>query len=189
VGNPTFPKSVKLIASLIYKKKKSLCVALEKMLTHWNTLDFISETIFFDHTDYYEKEMGEGLWRSIVGFETLINPDQLPSIKHLTNEIEASLSPETSGRTVNIDPGYINTYHLILSSTKPCPHRPYLQNGIYADLTLIFREKSFRAFPWTYPDYRSDKMITIMNVLRQKYLFQLRKGSFSEPRNLEKESI
>ena len=83
-------------------------------------------------------------------------------------------------RVVNIDPGYINAYHLILTTTKPCPHRPYLQKGIYADLTLIYRKQSFRALPWTYPDYQSDKMIAIMNVLRQKYLFQFRKGPFSD---------
>jgi len=48
---------------------------------------------------------------------------------------------------------------------------------MYADLTLIYREKSFRALPWTYPDYRSDGMLALMKMLRQKYLFQLRKKS------------
>jgi len=140
----------------------------------------ISEIMNFDYTDYYEKEMGRNLRRRIVGFETLISPDKISTIKNLTNELEVSLSPEPNKRVVNIDPGYINAYHLILTTTKPCPHRPYLQKGIYADLTLIYRKQSFRALPWTYPDYQSDKMIAIMNVLRQKYLFQFRKGPFSD---------
>ncbi len=174
MGNPTHPKPVKLIASLIYKKKEHLAKALRKMGFHWSPLDFISETMEFNYTDYYEAEMGKGLRRKIISFETLINPGQLPSIKHLTNEIEATLSSKPKRRLVNIDSGYINASHLILATTKPGPHRPYLQNGIYADLALLYQEKSFRSLPWTYPDYRSEKMIAAMNSLRKKYLFQLK---------------
>jgi hypothetical protein len=178
VGNPTHPKPVKLIASLICNQAESFYLALKKMIVHWGSLDFISETMDFDFTHYYEPEMGKDLWRRIISFKTLINPDRISAIKHLTNEIEKSLSSTPKKRTVNVDPGYINEYHLILSTTKPCPHRPYLNAGIYADLTLIYKEKSFHALPWTYPDYRSEKMIAIMNTLRSKYLFQLRKGMF-----------
>ena len=188
MGNPTHPESVKLIASVICREKKSFYGALEKMGARWNAVDFISERMEFDYTDYYEKEMGSNLWRKIVSFENLISPDRIATIKHLANEIEASLSPEPNGRAVNIDPGYLNSYHLMLATTKSGPHRPYLQNGMYADLTLIYREKSFRALPWTYPDYRSDEMLALMKMLRQKYLFQLRKRVSPNPRNLGNET-
>jgi hypothetical protein len=183
MGNPTPPESVKLIASIICRAKESFSGALERVIDRWGSVDFISERLEFDYTDYYEKEMGSHLWRKIVSFEGLIGPDRIASVKYAANAIEASLSAESGGRVVNIDPGYLNSYHLMLATTKPGPHRPYLQNGMYADLTLIFREKSFRALPWTYPDYQSDIMTAIMNVLRQKYLFQLRKGHCSASGN------
>lgn len=176
MGTPTPPEPVKLIASIICREKESFYGALEKMVARWNSVDFISERLEFDYTDYYEKEMGTNLWRKIVSFEGLISPDGIAAVKHVSNDLEASLSPKSGGRAVNIDPGYLNSHHLMLATTKPGPHRPYLQNGVYADLTLIYRDKSFRALPWTYPDYRSEVMTAIMNGLRQKFLFQLRKG-------------
>jgi hypothetical protein len=150
------------------------------MVGHFGALDFVSTSMPFDSTDYYTEEMGKTLWRRIVGFEALIHPETLPAIKLLTNALEASFSPDPEHRTVNIDPGYINRFHLILASTKTAPHRPYLKDGIYADLTLIYQEKNFKTLPWTYPDYGSEGIKTLLDQLRQKYLFQLKnlkKGS------------
>jgi len=175
MGNPTPPESVKLIASIICREKRSFYGALGKMVARWGPVDFISERLEFNYTDYYEKEMGDNLWRKLVSFESLISPDSIVTIKHSANEIEAALSPEPNRRGVNIDPGYLNTYHLMLATTKAGPHRPYLQKGMYADLTLLYREKKFRALHWTYPDYRSEEIRALMNMLRQKYLFQLKK--------------
>lgn len=173
MGNPNPPKPAKLVASILCSDTQVRAKTLEAMVRRWQAIDFISEIMPFDFTDYYEEEMGGGLWRNVLSFETLIDPEQLAAVKQLTNEIEASVSLEPGRRAVNIDPGYLNTQHLILATTKPAPHRPALRSGIYADLTLVYQEQSFRALPWTYPDYRSDKMIAIMNVLRQKYLFQV----------------
>ena len=180
MGNPANPVHVKLIASLIYQKEDSFSGVLREMVSHFGFLDFVSATMPFDFTDYYTEEMGETLWRRIVGFETLIPPETISSIKLSTNAIEQSLSPGSKQRTVNIDPGYINRYHVILATTKPAPHRSYLKDGIYADLTLIYHEKGFKDLPWTYPDYASKEIKALLNELRQKYLFQLkslRKGS------------
>lgn len=173
MGNPANPVCVKLIASLICQNNDVFVVTLTEMVSHFGSLDFVSETMPFDFTDYYTKEMGEGLWRRIVGFESLINPEAISSIKLFTNHIETSLSTESKQRKANIDPGYINANHLLLATTKPAPHRPYLKDGIYSDLTLLYQQKGFKALPWTYPDYRSDKIIGIMQGLRQKYFFQL----------------
>lgn len=180
MGNPANPVHVKLITSLICQKEDTFSSVLKEMVSHFGSLDFVSATMPFDFTDYYIEEMGKTLWRRIVGFETLIHPETLSSIKLLTNTLEASLSPDPKQRTVNIDPGYMNRYHVILATTKPAPHRPYLKDGIYADLTLIYQENGFKDLPWTYPDYGSEGIKALLNELRQKYLFQLkslRKGS------------
>ncbi len=46
---------------------------------------------------------------------------------------------------------------LILASTKNHAHRIYLSNGIYAELTLQYRDKRWQKLPWTYPDYCQDE--------------------------------
>jgi hypothetical protein len=75
---------------------------------------------------------------------------------------------------VNIDPGYLSQAHLILATGKGYTHRPYLRNGIYADLTLIYQGKKFRSLPWTYPDYADEKQLAMLEVIRARYLLQLK---------------
>jgi hypothetical protein len=77
---------------------------------------------------------------------------------------------------VNIDPGYLAKAHLILATGKGYSHRPYLRDGIYADLTLMYQDKSFRTLPWTYPDYAGDQMQGMLLRIRERYLLQLRGG-------------
>jgi hypothetical protein len=114
--------------------------------------DFISAIIPFDYTDYYCTEMGENLVRRFLTMEKLIRPEELPDIKLATNGFEDKLN-SNSRRQVNIDPGYISKAHLILATGKSYTHRPYLRDGIYADLTLVYQGKKFCSLPWTYPDY------------------------------------
>ena len=127
----------------------------------------------FDQSSYYEREMGPGLFRRFVSFARLIRREALVEIKLHTNEVEASLA-EGNKRRVNIDPGYITAEHLILASTKGAPHRPYLGRGIYADLTLLYREGAFRPLEWTYPDYASEEVRRLLEGVRRRYLEQLR---------------
>jgi hypothetical protein len=91
----------------------------------------------------------------------------------LANQIEDQCS-EGGQRRINIDPGYISPAHLILATGKGYTHRPYLRNGIYADLTLLFSDKTFRSLPWTYPDYAGSQMIGLLNRIREKYLLDLK---------------
>jgi len=144
--------------------------------------DFVSPWMTFDFTDYYTPEMGKGLKRRIVGFQRLIAPDTLPSVKLQTNEIEQKYARQGK-RQVNIDPGYVCGEHVILATTKAYSHRPYLRDGIYADLTLIFREGGFRSLEWTYPDYGQSEMQEIFNTLRKTYLLQLKKETGENPRS------
>jgi hypothetical protein len=125
--------------------------------------------------------MGAELQRRLVSFEQLIAPDTLPEIKNATNLLEAARADEKGGRRINIDPGYISLAHVILATCKGFSHRPYLRDGVYADLTLIFRAHSFQALEWTFPDYGSAGMIALLNTLREKYLQQLRTMNSAAP--------
>ena len=78
----------------------------------------------------------------------------LPEIKLTTNRLEEQWATPEGNRRINIDPGYLCLQHVVLATTKGYTHRPYLRDGIYADLTLIYRDKSFQPLEWTYPDYR-----------------------------------
>jgi hypothetical protein len=70
--------------------------------------------------------------------------------------------------------------HLILATGKGYAHRPYLRDGIYADLTLIYRDKSFHSLPWTYPDYAGEEVIGMLTRIRGKYLMQLKGNTAGE---------
>jgi hypothetical protein len=59
-------------------------------------------------------------------------------------------------RPLNLDPGYITPAKLLLASTKDHAHRIYLAEGIYAEITLMFRQRRWQPTEWTYPDYRRD---------------------------------
>lgn len=176
MSSPTPPQPVKLIASILTGERE-LAARVREMLTgRFGQLDFKSEELPFYFTDYYAKELGTNLFRHLVSFEQLISPEQLTSIKLYTNDIESSLARQDGTRRVNIDPGYISLWHVILATCKRFAHRPYLRDGVYADLTLIFRGKTFTPLAWTFPDYGSTGMISILNTMREIYYKQLKEG-------------
>lgn len=115
-------------------------------------IDIKSEIIDFSFTQYYNPEMGENLKRQWISFETLLSPGRLAGIKVATNDLEAYIS-KNKNRIINIDPGYITPANVILASTKDFSHRIYLSEGIYAEVTTIYKKGGFIKLPWTYPDY------------------------------------
>ena len=57
-------------------------------------------------------------------------------------------------RPLNLDPGYLTLGKLVLASTKDFAHRIYLQRGIYAEVTLIYRHHRWQHHEFTFADYR-----------------------------------
>jgi hypothetical protein len=137
-------------------------------------VDLVSEPLSFHFTDYYEREMGKGLWRRMVGFEPLIAPEQLVSIKLWANRVENQNLNEQGGRRVNIDPGYVAGSKFVLATGKDYSHRIYLGEGIYGEITLIVPKGGLSPLPWTYPDYASQPLLGIIDQLRKRYLWQLK---------------
>jgi hypothetical protein len=164
---------VKLIVSLLGGEIELLAAALDDLTRRFGTVDFESELLPFDHTDYYAAEFGPGLQRRIAAFEQLLSPAELPAIKLLTNDLEWALAEEGK-RRINIDPGYVSLGKLVLASTKDHAHRLYLGQGIYGEITLTYQRGRFRPCPWTYPDYGSDRYCTMFDGIRARYRAQLR---------------
>lgn len=151
------------------------------LMGRFGPIDFATEFIPFEYTSYYADEMGFNQKRRFISFKKLINPDALPKIKLITNEIEKDYS-EGGKRKINIDPGYISLGNMILATGKPYAHRPYLKKGIYADLTLIYKKGGFQPLEWTYPDYREAEILQMLAVLRGKYLIDLLKTKKEAPK-------
>jgi len=173
MSDPRPAEAVKLIASLFSAETCILEDALQSLSEKYGQPDFISTPMPFAYTDYYTKEFGNSLTRRLIAFYRLIPPDSLPDIKLWANSLEGRLL-EKGRRRVNIDPGYLARAHLILATGKGYSHRPYLRDGIYADLTLVYRNKRFQTLPWTYPDYAGGEMIGMLTRIREKYILQLK---------------
>ena len=164
---------VKLIASLLSADPPLLQEARDLLSVSFGAIDFESELLAFDHTDYYAAEFGAGLLRKIVAFERLVAPAELPAIKRQTNALEWSLAID-GRRRVNIDPGYVSLGKLVLASTKDHAHRLYLGQGVYGEVTLTYQRRRFRPWAWTYPDYASDRYCALFGEIREQYKAQLR---------------
>ncbi|MFW6139638.1 MAG: DUF4416 family protein [Spirochaetota bacterium] len=129
----------------------------------------------FEETDYYTQEMGGELVREYVGFDCLINMDDITKIKLKTNRIERNIFLENGKRLVNIDPGYATSGKVVLATTKDYQHRIYLKDGIYAEVTLCYRKGDFVPWGWTYPDYRRKESLEFFTKLRAVYRNKIRK--------------
>ncbi|MCM8799902.1 MAG: DUF4416 family protein [Candidatus Omnitrophica bacterium] len=173
MGKIERPPLVKLIIGFIFNQENYLLKAKKLLIKKFGKIDFESEILDFNYTDYYQKEMGGNLKRKFISFEKLISPSKLTSIKRFTNRIEEKLSKDKK-RNVNIDPGYINLSKLVLASTKDYRHRIYLNKGIFAEVTLFYQNKSFSPLPWTYPDYKTYPYIEIFNYIRELYKKQIK---------------
>jgi hypothetical protein len=75
---------------------------------------------------------------------------------------------------VNIDPGYLSMTKLVLASTKNREHRIYLQGGIYAEVTLAFRDQAWMSMPWTYADYQRSDVLEFLTQARKGFMQSVR---------------
>jgi len=173
MGKAKIPQQVKLVIGMLAKNKKLFDIVEEFFVKEFGPIDYISSLIPFKYTDYYKKEIGHPLNRKFVSFKERISPERLPQIKLTTNSLENDLSIKKNGglkRRVNIDPGYLSDSKFVLATTKDYCHRLYLRDGIYGEVTLMWRKASFQPTDWTYPDYRTKEYIDTLNAIRNIYM-------------------
>lgn len=149
-------REAKLICGIIANSKEMLEKGLTVLKENFGDIERRSKIIPFDFTNYYESEMGKGLIRQWTSFLNLIKEDEIKDVKLKTIGLEKRLASEDGRRNVNIDPGYISLSKLVLASTKDYSHRIYLGDGIFAEVTLIYKKGAFQPLEWTYPDYRQN---------------------------------
>lgn len=141
----------------------------KKLESEFGPIADVSEAFPFDFTDYYVPEMGNGIMRFFIRFENLIAPDQLSLIKERTNAIEALYS-ENGSRKINLDPGTLSEASIILATTKNRSHRIAIGHRLFAEITLIYQKHGYQSFPWTYADYRSERVQKILLSYRSELL-------------------
>jgi len=119
-----------------------------------------------------------GLKKQLAVFESWYDPASLSEHKLLTNQMETKLGmelvnagtvPQGVARPINIDPGYLSMTKLVLASTKNREHRIYLRDGIYAEVTLAFRDQDWQSMPWTYADYQRRDVRDFLKSARGRF--------------------
>jgi len=175
MGKAKEPELAKLFMSMITSEEEVLRKSLDDLGGMFGEVDFISDVLPFNFTDYYAQEMGADLFRRFITFAPLMARTLLPEIKQRTNHLEERYAGPMGRRRINIDPGYLCLQHVILATTKGYAHRPYLRDGIYADLTLIYRGRSYQPLEWTYPDYRQPEVVGLFNQFRRTYQDDLKR--------------
>ena len=173
MGKIKKPLKVKLVISAITNDEKLIEKVKNDIIENFGDIEEISEKFIFNHTDYYEEEMGRNLFRKFIVLKNLMDRENIAEVKIITNKIEEKYS-ENGKRRINLDPGYISLENFILFTTKNYTHRIYLEKGIYADLTLIFQNKKFNPLPWTYPDYSEETIRNYLKKIREGYKNQLK---------------
>lgn len=168
MGKIIISKPVKLICGLISNDEALFLAAKRLLEKKFGPVDFESERLKFDHTSYYADELGQDLKRVFLSFKKLFDPSYLSRAKIYSDKIEKFLSCKGK-RRINIDPGYIDLAKVVLASTKDFSHRIYLGRGIYAEITLIFKNGGFQVLDWTYPDYRTSEYLKIVSDIRGAY--------------------
>ncbi len=172
MGKGKFPP-VKNFISVIHSNPELFEKFKQEISNYFGEIDSVSEPFPFDFTDYYKPEMGENLVRQFFSFETLTEADFIVEIKKKCLEFEEKYS-EKGKRRLNIDPGYIDLYKLVLVSEKYMGHKIYLKDGICADMVLLLGKSKITPFMWTFPDFKSGRYDQYFLSLRKIYKNQLK---------------
>jgi Domain of unknown function (DUF4416) len=172
LSTPSVPEPAQLIISVLTPRKEAIAEAKSLLVRDFGPVEEEIGPLAFPYTSYYDAEMGSGIRRWIWSFERMIDRAEIVCIKCRTNEIEQAAAVGGK-RRFNLDPGVLTLGNFVLATGKNNAHRIYLGKGIFADLTLIFRSKSYQPLEWTYPDYADPELIKILNRLRESYKCKL----------------
>ena len=144
----------KLFFALMYKNKEILEKTIDLLKNNFGGIVSKSPGYDFNFTDYYEKEFGTNLKKTIIILDKKINKNDLTEIKIKITEIEKNHSSDGK-RTINIDPGYVNDKEVVLASFKKKDFKEDLGDGVYAHKVLEFENGEVKSFFHTFADYKS----------------------------------
>lgn len=168
MSRPSAPEEAMLVMGVIMSDSKLFRQVYNDLEKKWGRGIYLSRWFDFSHTDYYNHEMGENLKRRLVLFRQSVNQEKTKEIKKIAWQLEKKYSVH-GRRIVNLDPGLLTSDKFILLTGKNYSHRIYLGEGVFADLTLVYRNGSFGDFDWTYGDYKDETLKDYL-LKSRKYL-------------------
>jgi hypothetical protein len=170
MAKPQFPAPVLLVVAAFSRHDDLLARARQELAARHGPVALASALFPFVQTTYYEATMGAGLRKQLWAFRDLVAADVLPDVKLATNALEEALAgTHVEARPINLDPGYLVLGKFVLATTKDQAHRLYLRDGIFAEVTLHYRDGAFQPWPWTYADYRLPEVIAFLGQAREYY--------------------
>jgi len=60
----------------------------------------------------------------------------------------------------------------VLASTKDFSHRIYLDDGIFAEITLLYKQGKWHDLEWTFPDFRTPAYHDFFTRVRTRLMEQ-----------------
>jgi hypothetical protein len=169
VGQEQHPQKALLIAGILYNNGIDPSTVFDCLEDDFGAIALHSRSFPFVETDYYREEMGDELTRQWVAFHRCVEQDEIVSAKLRCNQIERRYFSRGRKRLVNIDPGYLTLGKVVLATTKDNQHRLYLRDGIYGEVTLRYRHRSYEPWEWTYRDYRREEALHFFEQARSLY--------------------
>ncbi len=119
----------------------------------------------FDMSAYYGREMGPGLFRIWLAFSGPARPEDLARWKTACASVEDAMR-ERGGRTVNIDPGYLDLGKLVLASFKEAPDKIFMGSGVWAHTCMRYRFGGFEAPDHSFPDFADGRFDPFLREAR-----------------------
>lgn len=175
MGTARAPQPAKYFVALLSSDAELLSIVERDLSSGLSPIDRRSEVLPWRVSDFYAREMGRPLVRRFFSFSALLAPEFLAAMKLRTQRLEEVYRVAGSGgRRINLDPGYLDAYKVVLASTKNANQRIYLREGIYAEATLFYHHAAFHGLHYTYADYLWPETLAFFSELRALYLSQLR---------------
>lgn len=165
---------VQYFIGILYAPQTNLGDLSQILKESFGILEDPSHPFPFNQTDYYTQEMGQNLSRVFFAIQKLIHPSELPKLKKHAIQIENAFYRKNGKRSVNLDPGYLDSTKIILASTKKGGHKISLTKDIYADMVLDFYKGNFRSFEWSFPDFKEKNYWEYFLEMRKSYLEKLK---------------
>lgn len=150
---------------------KDRLIAVENIIQQeYGKIIYSTENFTLSYSTYYQKEMGKHLIKKFIVLDCIIHKQNAVNIKKMSMLLEDKF--RLGGRTVNIDPVYLDEYQVVALSSKERGSRIYISDGVYGEMELFYHHKTFHPFVWTYLDYK--EKIPFFNEVRKIYLKKIK---------------
>lgn len=166
------PPPGKLVVSLIYSSMDALADSLTALEKRFGRVECETVEIPLANQENYKEEMGDNLERRFFSFERDVERDALPVLKSICRKLEGQFADHVDDylfRTVNIDPGILTPFNLVMASNKESNHGVYIEDGVFAEIALVYARGRFVRLPWTSPDFYHEEAIDLFNRVRSSF--------------------